>query len=108
MNIFERRASTILYNLLQSHAIEGPFLLPANVCPIVPMVFFKSKRSFEFIDIDRNTLCIDHNALIDRCSKSLNKPAGVIYVRSYGAIFDTSDVFEKISHLSPKALIELT
>lgn len=105
MIAFEKRASTVLFNLIRSHPMEGPFLLPANICPIVPMVFFKAGRPFEFIDIAPSTLCIDHDALVDRWLAPNNKPAGIIYVRSYGAIFDASDVFAKIKSLSPNALI---
>lgn len=105
MIVFERRASTVLFNLLRSHPVEGPFLLPANICPIVPMVFYKAQRPFEFIDIAPDTLCMDHDALVDRWSAPNNKPAGIIYVRTYGAIFDASDVFARIKSISPSALI---
>lgn len=105
MIAFEKRASTVLFNLIRSHPIEGLFLLPANICPIVPMVFFKARRPFEFIDISPSTLCMDHDALVDRWLVPNNKPAGIIYVRTYGAIFDASDVFTRIKSLSPNALI---
>lgn len=105
MIAFEKRAATILFNLIRSHPTEGPFLLPANICPIVPMVFFKARRPFEFIDIAPSTLCIDHDALVDRWLAPNHKPAGIIYVRTYGAIFDASDIFTNIKSLSPNALI---
>ena len=105
MIAFETRASAVLFNLIRSHPAEGPFLLPANICPIVPMVFFKAKRQIEFIDIAPNTFCIDHDALVDRWMKPNNKPAGIIYARTYCAIFDAADVFGRIKSLSPHALI---
>lgn len=105
MITFERRASTVLFNLLRSHEVKGPFLLPANVCPIVPMVFFKARRPIEFIDIDPDTLCMDHNRIIDRWSASKDRPAGLLYVRTYGAIFETTDLFSAIKSLTPNALI---
>lgn len=105
MIAYEQRASTVLFNLIRSHPLEGPFLLPANICPIIPMVFYKARRSFEFIDISPDTLCIDHDSLISRWLASGVKPAGLIYVRTYGAIFDASDVFAEIKLLSPDALI---
>lgn len=105
MIVFERRAATVLFNLLRSHPVEGPFLLPANICPIVPMVFYKAQRPFEFIDIAPDTLCMDHDALVERWSKPNNRPAGLVYVRTYGAIFDASDDFASIKSLSPHALI---
>lgn len=105
MIVFERRAATILFNLLRSHPVKGPFLLPANICPIVPMVFYKARRQFEFIDIAPETLCMDRDALAERWSKPHNRPAGLIYVRTYGAIFDASHDFANIKSLSPRALI---
>lgn len=105
MIAFERRASTVLFNLLHSHPVEGPFLLPANICPVVPMVFYKARRPFEFIDIAPETLCMDHDALVARWLKPHNRPAGLVYVRTYGAVFDASDVFASIKSLSPHALI---
>jgi hypothetical protein len=105
MIVFERRASTVLFCLLRSHPVEGPFLLPANICPIVPMAFCKAQRPFEFIDIAPDTLCMDHDALVERWSKPHNRPAGLVYVRTYGAIFEASNVFASIKSLSPQALI---
>jgi len=105
MIAFEQRASTVLFNVLRSHPVDGPFILPANVCPIVPMVFYKARRPFEFIDIAPGTLCISHDALTARWSEPRNRPAGLVYVRTYGAIFDTSEVFESIKSLTPHALI---
>jgi hypothetical protein len=105
MIVFEQRAATVLFNLIRSYQAEGPFLLPANICPIVPMVIFKARRSFEFIDIEPSTLCIDHDKLAKRCSVPNNKPAGIVYVRSYGALFDATDIFASIKALLPNALI---
>lgn len=103
--IFEPRAATVLFNILNACPESGPFLLPANICPIVPMVLYKAKRSFEFIDISPKTLCMDDDAIIQRWMKPDKRPAGIIYVRSYGAIFDTTAIFAKIKSLSPRALI---
>lgn len=105
MIVFESRACTVLFNAILSHPIEGPFLLPANICPIVPMVFMKAKRAFEFVDIAPSTLCIDHDALLYRWNATGTRPAGVLYGRTYGAIFDTDGVFEQVKSLSPSALI---
>lgn len=103
--IFEQRAATVLFNILNTCPENGPFLLPANICPIVPMVLHKAKRLFEFIDISPKTLCMDDDAIIQRWLKPGRRPAGIIYVRSYGAIFDTTAIFAKIKSLSPHALI---
>lgn len=105
MIVFESRACTVLFNAILSHPIEGPFLLPANICPIVPIVFMKAKREFEFVDIAPTTLCIDHDVLLDRLTAAGIRPAGLLYGRTYGAIFDTTEIFEQIKSISPSALI---
>lgn len=103
--VFERRAASILFNIIKANPVDGPFLLPANVCPIVPLVLYKAKRAFEFIDISLQTFCMDHDAIIARWLKPGKRPAGIIYVRSYGAILDTSNVFSIVKTLSPNAMI---
>lgn len=106
MIAFEQRACTVLFNLLRSIRAQGPFLLPANICPIVPLMFFKAGHPFEFVDIALNTLCMSHEELVERWSDVKRpRPAGVIYVRTYGAIQDASDVFGWIKTMSPGALI---
>ena len=102
---FEQRASTVLFNIISSHVPSGPFLLPANICPIVPLVLCKAGHTFEFIDIDPETLCLDHKAVIARWRQAQAVPTGIIYVRSYGAIFKTDRLFSQIKLLSPKALV---
>ncbi len=80
--LYEPRASTILYNLLVSVAGRRPFLLPANICPIVPLTFLKAGVGFEFIDISPQTLHMDLDA-----AESLlktGKYGGVLYAHTYG------------------------
>ena len=105
MIAYERRASTILFNFLASNQASGPVLLPANVCPIVPLTLHKAGRRFEFVDISPSTLCIDHEKLLERWNSSAERPAGLIYVRTFGAIFDAMELFDEIKQLSPDALI---
>lgn len=105
MIAFEQRACTVLFNLLRSYPEKGTFLLPANVCPIVPLVFFKAQRPFEFVDISLDTLCIDEQTVIERWAQPGNKPAGLLYVRTYGNILHQPDIFANVKSLSPDALI---
>ena len=51
MQVTSQRASAILYNYLSGNHFDKPFLLPANVCPVVPLSFMKAGVGFEFIDI---------------------------------------------------------
>lgn len=103
--VYEQRAATVLFNIIKNCPADGLFLLPANVCPIVPLVLLKAKRKFEFVDISPETLCMDHDAIMSRWMKTSERPAGIIYVRSYGAVFDTSTIFSKIKSLSPNSLV---
>lgn len=51
----EQRASVVLYRFLVANCKDFHFLLPANVCPVVPLTFLKAKVDFSFVDIDPAT-----------------------------------------------------
>ena len=93
MRVFENRASAVLYYFLTSNTVEYPFLLPANVCPIVPLTFLKAGVSFEFVDIDE-THAMDKK----QCLAKLNKGnySGVLFVHAYGNNFDNSEFYAQI------------
>lgn len=46
MQVTSQRASAILYNYLSGNHFDKPFLLPANVCPVVPPVVYESRCRF--------------------------------------------------------------
>jgi len=93
---FERRASALLYHYVRSVSRPGAWLLPANVCPIVPAVLIKAGREFEFLDIETDTLCIDRNAVIHRLSQNPEQYAGVLFVRTYGHPGDFEMFFREL------------
>ena len=96
--ILDARASTILFNFLvefKSRNKSGVFLIPANVCPIVPVIFLKSGVLFEFIDISLDNYCIQKTNLLERVNEN-NKVKGILYVRSYGFMEDLSSYFDKV------------
>jgi dTDP-4-amino-4,6-dideoxygalactose transaminase len=95
--VFESRASTILFHLLRTHGgREGVYLLPANVCPVVPLVILTAACSFEFIDIDANTLCMDWTLIRQRFESRRAPPVlGLVYVRTYG--YDGEDIQERVA-----------
>lgn len=97
--IAERRACSILRNLALD-AAPGTFLLPANVCPVVPLTLLTVGRPFEFVDIDAGDLCMCRTALEARLHTEGPAVSGVVFVRTYGAQFDLSDTFRawKRSH----------
>ena len=74
MNVlFESRASIILYNFLSMMVKKKPFLLPSNICPIVPAVYLKLKIPFEVVDISLDTLEMDKKIILKKINKAPNK-----------------------------------
>ena len=105
--IVEVRASTILYKLALSRPrSDGVYLVPANSCPVVPLSIIKADRDVEFIDIDKNSLVMDQSAIISRLN-DITKPAvaGVIFIRTYGAVDGYSTRFSEIRRISKNTII---
>jgi len=92
----ERRASTVLYRYLCSAARPGIWLLPANVCPIVPAVFSKAGIGYEFVDIDLQSLCMDPARALLQIEKAADRYAGLLFVRSYGHSGNFSSFFRAV------------
>ena len=103
---FERRASTVLFNLLRAHTRPGPILIPENACAVVVLLLEKLGRTVEPVEISLRSTAIDHERLLvrwaDRCRAA---PAGLIYVRPYGRLDDISRLFAQLRDVSPDALI---
>jgi hypothetical protein len=81
MILFEQRAAKVLYKVLK-RIPNKKFLLPLNVCPIVPDTFKKSKKEFEFIDINLQTLCMDEKLIL----KAINNDKtidGILFVKTF-------------------------
>ena len=78
------RASSLIYGLAKPRS-DGVWLIPANVCPAIPLALIQAGVSFEFIDICEHTLCFDPELGLERINDN-SRPLvrGVIYVRSYG------------------------
>ena len=97
------RASAILYNTLVSQASDLPWLMPANICPIVPITFFKAGVPFEFVDISAETLHMDWEQAQALIAKG--KHGGVLYAHTYGELSTPNDFFAKIKSLDSELLI---
>ena len=78
MIVFEQRASTILHHLLQAAPAAGVWLLPANVCPIVPLTLLKTGRPFELVDIHEQTWCMNQAETLRRLTADPRRYAGVL------------------------------
>jgi hypothetical protein len=105
MIVFETRASAILYNLLHSLEDPRPFLLPANVCPIVPLTFRKAGRPFCFVDVGGPDLSLDPEQCLDRLRGSREGFAGILAVRSYGAEGEMGSFFRDTKAVRPDLLL---
>jgi len=97
------RASAILYNILTSRADSRPWLLPANICPIVPITFLKAQIPFQFVDISPTTLNMDLDQAADLIK--LRKFGGLLYAHTYGEPSTPLDFFSTAKQLSPEFLI---
>ena len=97
------RASTILYNFLTSQKNERPWLLPANICPIVPITFMKARVPLEFVDISARTLHMD----LDRAQGRIKNRdfGGILYAHSYGEESTPEDFFALAKTHNPETLI---
>lgn len=102
---FEARACSILYNLLLSRNDDRPFLLPANVCPVVPLTFRKAERPFELVDVSGPDLAIDEARCLERIARDPGSVAGLLFVRTYGALGDAAPFFRAAKELSPDLLV---
>jgi hypothetical protein len=97
------RASAILYNILIGRADSHPWLLPANICPIVPITFLKAQIPFEFVDISATTLHMDLAQAEDLIKR--RRFGGLLYAHTYGESSTPSEFFSTIKNLDPELLI---
>jgi hypothetical protein len=97
------RASAILYHILASQKESRPWLLPANICPIVPITFLKARVPFEFVDISSESLHMDLDQAEDRIRQ--HGFGGLVYAHTYGEPSTPTDFFNAIKSLDPELLI---
>lgn len=97
------RASAILYSILTGQNEGKPWLLPANICPIVPITFLKAHLPFEFVDISAETLHMDLQQAEDHIKR--RKVGGLLYAHTYGEPSTPADFFHRIKSLDPELLI---
>ncbi len=103
MNLIQApRASTILYNLLVSQPQAKPWLLPANICPIVPLTFMKARVPFELVDISPASLRMDLNEAEKRIRRG--DIGGLLFAHTYGDESTPDDFFALVKSLNPELL----
>ena len=103
MILFEDRAASVLYKVLKS-INNNNFLLPLNICPIVPDTFIKAGKQFEFIDINLDTLCIDEDFLLNKI-KLDRAIGGLLFAKTFGINFDTQPLYKKIKEINTNIFI---
>ena len=101
--ILAPRASAILYNLLVSQKQAKPWLLPANICPIVPITFMKARVPFEFVDISPESLHMDLGQAEARIKR--REFGGLLYAHTYGEESTPDDFFTRAKSLNPEMMI---
>ena len=97
------RASAILYHVLKSRKDVRPWLLPANICPIVPITFLKAKIDFKLVDISAETLHMD----LERAESFMatRRFGGILYAHTYGESSTPETFFRHIKRLDESILI---
>jgi hypothetical protein len=97
------RASAILYNLLTSRKQARPWLMPANICPIVPITFMKAQVPFVLVDISAQSLHMDlehAGALIES-----REFGGLLYAHTYGEESTPDEFFRFAKSIDPGLII---
>lgn len=102
MITFANRASAVLYGFLKGRTFEKPFLLPANVCPVVPLSMMKAGVDFEFVDIDVRHTMSEEKALEKVSSGAYS---GLLFVHSYGKSFDIKSFYSELKAKNPELCI---
>lgn len=90
--VFANRASGILYRFIRQN--KGRYLLPANVCPIVPLTFKLAGVEFDFVDINSGTLCVDEQTCLVKARKG--QCSGLVFVHTYGTQYDPQLFFSQL------------
>lgn len=93
--IFAHRACGILYRFISRYT--GCYLLPANVCPVVPLTFRLANVAFEFVDINERTLCVDEDVCLSLLKKE--KCNGLVFVHTYGTDYNPQCFFDQIKNI---------
>jgi len=97
------RASAILYSLLVSRGDIRPWLLPANICPIVPITFLRAQIPFELVDISATTLHMDLEQAEALIAK--RRYGGVLYAHTYGESSTPEEFFRHIKQLDGSIVV---
>lgn len=90
--VFAHRACGILYRFIRRNG--GRYLLPANICPVVPLTFRLAEVDFEFVDINNDTLCIDEKSCLSLVRRGIFQ--GLVFVHTYGTPYNPQLFFGRL------------
>lgn len=99
--IYNTRASAILFSFLLKNKGDGMWMIPVNVCHLLPACFIKADCPFEIIDVNNRTLTIDQDIVLQKLIKNPNKYSGILTVRNYGEEKGQISFFSKIKKQAP-------
>ncbi|RLA82614.1 MAG: DegT/DnrJ/EryC1/StrS aminotransferase family protein [Epsilonproteobacteria bacterium] len=103
MILFENRAAKVLYNILK--VIKNKkFLLPLNICPIVPDTFIEANKEYEFCDISLDTLCMDEKLVLEKI-KNDDTIDGILFVKTFGIEYNIQQFYQKIKEINKDIFI---
>jgi hypothetical protein len=101
--IVRNRASAVLYHFLLSLPARGKWLLPANICYVVPLTFLKAGYQIYFVDIHPNTLMMN----LEQAQELLfsEQFQGLLFWDTYGAPAYPEHVLSTLKQEKPFYLI---
>ncbi len=98
--VLENRASFILYNIIRSNKLhKGVMLLPANICPIVPAILFKTGVHFEFVDIQSDNFFLDCDSILQKIKQSDNIRSLLVH-STFGFDYDFEGLFSDLRSIN--------
>jgi len=103
--LYNTRASTILFSFLLKNKGDGMWMIPVNICHLIPACFIKVDCPFEIIDVSKRTLDIDQDIVLDKLKKNPNKYSGILTVRNFGEEKGPKLFYRKIKKQAPHVKI---
>jgi len=103
--IIEHRASAVLYAFLTSKGQSGKYILPINICPIVPLVFKAANISIEYVDINNDDYCIDYTSVASLIKNKPSKYCGLLFNHTYGYEKSNTSFFKFLKELNNALII---
>lgn len=101
----EQRASTVLYKFLVSNCKGWHFLLPANVCSVIPLTFLAAGVDFSFVDIDETTHAGSFSRFKNALGKYVGREVGILFVNAYGYHNDAKQFYKNLRSINNDIII---